>query len=178
MPSKHSHHRIVRLCAVVAAGWVGSASVMAERMEQKPWQLVRIPDPVARAAAIAALESAAGRLVDGECRKVLSDFANGRGQTLADHLSSLQVDIQSYVRMVTFIDDSRHVICEKGGLFFTSPGSRVVRVCVEQLKRTKSRPGHLMALFIHEVLHTLGLGESPPSSEAITARVIARCGAD
>jgi hypothetical protein len=151
---------------------------MAERVEQKPWHLVRIPDPVARAAAIAALESAAERLIDVDCRKVLSDFANRSGQSLADQLSSLRVDIQTYVRMVTFIDDSRHGICEKGGLFFTSPGSRVVRVCVEQLKLMKTRPGDLMALIIHEVLHTLGLGESPPSSAAITARVIARCGRD
>jgi hypothetical protein len=174
MPSKLSRRQAVRLCVVVAAVWVGSASVM--EAEQKPWHLIRIPDPAARAAAIAALESASVRLTDGDCRKVLTDFENQSGQTLADHLSSLEVDIQTYVRMVTFIDDSRHRVCEKGGLFFTSPGSRVVRVCVDQLKLMKSRPHHLVALFIHEVLHSLGLGESPPSSEAITARVIARCG--
>ena len=174
MPSKLSRHRAIRLCVVVAAGWVGSGAVM--EAERKPWHLIRIPDPVARASAIAALESASVRLSDADCSKVLTDFENQRGQTLADHLASLEVDIQTYVRMVTFIDDSRHRLCEKGGLFFTSPGSRVVRVCVDQLKLMKSRPHHLMALFIHEVLHSLGLGESPPSSEAITARVIARCG--
>jgi hypothetical protein len=50
-------------------------------------------------------------------------------------------------------------------------------VCVEKftLIRHHSR-GYLAALFIHEILHTLGLGESPPSSEAITARVVVRCG--
>jgi hypothetical protein len=173
MPSKRSRRLAIRLCAVVAAGWIGSASVMAEL---NTWHLIRIPDPAARAAAIAALESASVRLMDAGCRKVLTDFENRSGQTLADHLASLEVDIQTYVRMVTFIDDSRHRMCEKGGLFFTSPGSRVVRVCVEQLKQMRSRPHHLEALFIHEVLHTLGLEESPPSSEAITARVIARCG--
>jgi hypothetical protein len=173
MPSKLSRRLAIRLCVVVAAGWIGSASVTAG---PKTWHLIRIPDPVARAAAIAALESAGGRLLDADCRKVLTDFEKRSGETLADHLASLEVDIQSYVRMVTFIDDSRHGICERGGLFFTSPGSRVVRVCVDQLKQMKSRPHHLVALFIHEVLHTLGLGESPPSSEAITARVLARCG--
>jgi hypothetical protein len=158
MPSKRSRRLAIRLCAVVAAGWIGSASVMAEL---NTWHLIRIPDPAARAAAIAALESASVRLMDAGCRKVLTDFENRSGQTLADHLASLEVDIQTYVRMVTFI---------------ASPGSRVVRVCVEQLKQMRSRPHHLEALFIHEVLHTLGLEESPPSSEAITARVIARCG--
>jgi hypothetical protein len=163
------------MCAAVGAVWVGSALLMAER---NTWHLVRIPDPVARSVAIAALESAAIRLMDDNCRQVLSDFENLSGQPLADHLSSLKVDIQTYVRMLTFIDDSRHRICEKGGLLFTSPGSRVVRVCVEQLKRMGTRPHRLVPLMIHEVLHTLGLGESPPSSDAITARVIARCGAD
>ena len=175
MPSKLSRCRAIRLCVVVAAGWVGSASVT--KAERGPWHLIRIPDPAARASAIAALESASVRLMDADCRKILTDFENQRGQTLADHLSSLGVDIQTFVRMVTFIDDSRHKMCERGGLFFTSPGSRVVRVCVEQLKQMRSRPHHLVALFIHEVLHSLGLGESPPSSEAITAQVIVRCGA-
>ena len=173
MPSKLSRGPAVWLCVAVAAGWVGSASVSAELYR---WHLIRIPDPVARAAAVAGLESAGVRLAETSCRMVLTDFQNQNGQTLANHLTSLGVDIQTYVRMVTFIDDSRHKMCEKGGLFFTSPGSRVVRVCVGQLKQMQSRPHHLVALFIHEVLHTLGLGEAPPSSEAITERVIARCG--
>ena len=173
MPSKLSRRLAVRLCVVAATGWIGSASVTAELYR---WHLIRIPDPVARAAAVAGLESAGARLTEASCSKVLTDFQTLKGQTLADQLASLGVDIQTYVRMVTFIDDSRHKMCEKGGLFFTSPGSRVVRVCVDQLKQMKSRPQHLTALFIHEVLHSLGLGEAPPSSEAITARVIARCG--
>ena len=32
------------------------------------------------------------------------------------------------------------------------------------------------AVIIHEALHSLGLGENPPSSQAITARVLNRCG--
>jgi hypothetical protein len=31
------------------------------------------------------------------------------------------------------------------------------------------------AIVIHEALHTLGLGENPPSSAEITARVLASC---
>jgi hypothetical protein len=31
-------------------------------------------------------------------------------------------------------------------------------------------------LLIHEFLHTLGLGENPPTSDAITQRVAVRCG--
>jgi hypothetical protein len=31
-------------------------------------------------------------------------------------------------------------------------------------------------IVIHEFLHTLGLGENPPTSQAITQRVAIRCG--
>jgi hypothetical protein len=34
----------------------------------------------------------------------------------------------------------------------------------------------VIAAFIHEILHTLGLEENPPSSSQITRRVLARCG--
>ena len=167
MPSK--------LLIVAIAAWLGSAPVRGAQRNQ--WHLIRIPDPVARDAAISALESAAARFEDSDCLKVLADFQTINGLTPADQLAAWGIDIQSYLTMVTFIDDSRHRLCEKGGLFFTSPGSRVVRVCVEQFKlvRHHSR-GYLAALFIHEILHTLGLGESPPSSEEITTRAMLRCG--
>jgi hypothetical protein len=60
---------------------------------------------------------------------------------------------------------------------FTVPGSRVVRICVDELKRTwRQDREHTIAAFIHELLHTLGLRENPPSSSTITSRVLARCG--
>ena len=35
--------------------------------------------------------------------------------------------------------------------------------------------GALEATLIHEALHTLGLGENPPTSREITSRVVSRC---
>jgi len=32
------------------------------------------------------------------------------------------------------------------------------------------------AVIIHETLHSLGLGENPPTSDEITRRVFSRCG--
>jgi hypothetical protein len=59
---------------------------------------------------------------------------------------------------------------------FTTPGGRVVRVCIDELKRTwQQDPEHTVASFIHEMLHTLGLDENPPSSAEITRRVVAGC---
>ena len=89
----------------------------------------------------------------------------------------MAVDIHVYLTMVTFIDDTRHRLCVSGVLAFTAPGSRVVRVCVEELNRINAQqPDYVVASLIHEILHTLGLGENPPSSREITARVLARCG--
>ena len=78
--------------------------------------------------------------------------------------------------MVLFIDGSRETACCAGVFAFTVPGSRVVRLCIDEVKRTALQDRrHLPAAFIHESLHTLGLGENPPSSSAITRRVRAAC---
>ena len=61
---------------------------------------------------------------------------------------------------------------------FTSPGSQVVRFCGDRFTRAISRRGigFLATAVIHEELHSLGLGENPPSSTEITRRVEFRCG--
>ena len=174
MPSKRSLSLVVWLLTVGLASWWGATAAAQVNLEK--WRLVRIPDLAARRAAIAALEAAVARLRNAECRKVLTDFDKGDGMSLADQLSSLGVDIPDYFAMITFLDDSRHRRCETGALFFTEPGSRVVRVCTDELTRINSdHPQYVTAAVIHEILHTLGLGESPPSSREITGRVMIRC---
>ncbi len=176
MPTTLSRCQAVQiLSAVVIISWLGST--VAAKAQREPWPLIRIPDPLARRVAIAALESAADRFADPECGRILADFEDGSGRSLADRLSAVAADIHVYLTMVTFIDDSRHKRCASGVLVFTAPGSRVVRVCVEELKRINDQqPDYVVASLIHEILHTLGLGENPPSSREITARVLARCG--
>ena len=197
MPTKVSRCQAVRLFSAVLVSWVGStvaaqvqrepgqletakesaAAISEKAVRREPWHLVRIPDPLARRATTAALESASARLADADCRKVLSDFDDGNGRSLADRLSAVAVDIHVYLTMVTFIDDTRHRMCVTGVLAFTAPGSRVVRVCSNELTRINAQqPDYVVASLIHEILHTLGLGENPPSASEITARVLARCG--
>jgi len=155
----------------------GLGSTVVAEVQTTPWPLIRVPDPLARRAAIAALEAASTRLADPDCAKILTDFQDTRGQALSDGLSSLGVQIQDYLPMITFMDDTRHRRCASGVLVFTVPGSRVVRVCSDELKRIGTQqPEYVVASFIHEILHTLGLGENPPSSSQITARVLTRCG--
>ena len=56
------------------------------------------------------------------------------------------------------------------------PGSRVVRLCGDAFKRIWQQDStYAVAALIHEMLHTLGLGENPPSSNEITRRVLMRC---
>jgi hypothetical protein len=50
-----------------------------------------------------------------------------------------------------------------------------VTVCPGFVRLQRDQPGRAKILVIHEVLHTLGLGDNPPSSAEITERVEARC---
>jgi|SoiMethySBSTD1v2_1073268.scaffolds.fasta_scaffold06951_1 hypothetical protein len=144
----------------------------------RDWPLVHIHhDLVARHAVIAALDAASIRLADEQCQRILDDFERFTSGRLKERLSALSVSIEHYPSRLGFVDGSRHRACRSGVLAFTAPGSRVVGVCVGELKRTwTENREHVIAGMIHEVLHTLGLGENPPSSHEITRRVLARCG--
>jgi hypothetical protein len=142
---------------------------------RRAWPLVHIPGPVARRALTDALDTAAARLATPACTRILTDFAAAT-PNLTDTLDSLDVSIERYLGMVVFIDETRHRLCLGTALAFTTPGSRLVRVCSNELVRQSLARDHLVAMVIHEVLHTLGLPENPPSSREITRRVLARCG--
>lgn len=140
------------------------------------WPRLRIPDPVGRHAARKALDLAWERLAQADCANVASAFTDRAGHPLDDRLRALAGDLQTYLTMVVFIDGSREPPCVTGVFAFTVPGSRVVRICVDELKRTwQQDPEHTVASFIHEMLHTLGLEENPPSPAEITRRVLAGC---
>jgi hypothetical protein len=122
------------------------------------------------------LDRAASLLAEPGCGRVLTEFTDQAGRPLTDRLASLNMDIRTYVSIILFVDDSRHRQCAGGALAFTVPGGRVVHLCVDRLKEMWSRDGNdTVASMIHEILHTLGLGENPPSSREITRRVLARC---
>ncbi len=143
------------------------------------WQRLHVPDPVASRAAREALDGAQQLLAQPACVAGLSAFRDEDGHPLEERLAALSVDYQTYLGMVYFMDGSRETRCTTGAFAFTAPGSRVVRLCVEEVKRTWQQDHiHTIANFIHEMLHTLGLGENPPASEEITRRVIAVCGRD
>jgi hypothetical protein len=87
--------------------------------------------------------------------------------------------LKEHLARLVFVDGGETKSCAKGALAVTEPGSRVVRVCSSRLVWTwQQNSRHVVAALIHEALHTLGLGENPPSSAEITSRVLKRCGAN
>jgi len=77
-----------------------------------------------------------------------------------------------------FADGSGARACQSSEtVAVTKVGSAVVFVCARQLReRSFHDPAFVEAALIHEELHSLGLGENPPSSLEINARIARRCG--
>ena len=61
-------------------------------------------------------------------------------------------------------------------LAFTTRNSRVVYLCGRVFERAERRdPRELQVTIIHEMLHSLGLGENPPSPRDINFRILRLC---
>ena len=130
------------------------------------------------AVVLRAVQDAAAKLSSPACQEVFSDFRDTEGNLLQKKLDALEVSGADYLGWARFFDGKGKSICESREILAaTNPGSRVVFVCTAQFSRVAHRErGLAAALIIHEQLHSLGLGEGPPDSKAITAQVIARCG--
>jgi hypothetical protein len=127
---------------------------------------------------------AAARLRGPECGKLLTDFKDGQGRTLESNLQPLGVSASQYLLLLSFVDGTRLHECRKRSVTMAAvPGQPHVFVCPagagrvdSRLSRMEFESGSLAeAMVIHEMLHTLGLGENPPTTFEITARVRERC---
>jgi hypothetical protein len=127
---------------------------------------------------------AAARLEDPACGKVLTDFKDRGGRTLESNLQPLGVSAPRYLLELSFVDGTRLPVCRNPAVMMAAtPGVPRVFVCPEgvgrinsRLSRVEFKSGSLAeAMVIHEMLHTLGLGENPPTTLEITARVRERC---
>ncbi len=86
-------------------------------------------------------------------------------------------DPEGYLDMLVFYDAAGSGRCSNPNILaMTSPGNRAIFVCAAQFaKKGLTDRRQTEMILIHETLHTLGLGENPPSSNAITAQVMSRC---
>jgi hypothetical protein len=131
-----------------------------------------------------ALAGARRKLERPECRQVLTDFTNQEGQPLQQKLDGFGVSAAQYLDLVFFSDGERvtdragRCPCRQPGIVaVTQPGGRVVHVCARQFVDVdRGDSGLAENLLLHEMLHSLGLGENPPTPGEITRRVRARCG--
>lgn len=126
-----------------------------------------------------AVTEAHRRLGNPECQQIFSDFKDASDHSLAAKLDAIGQTGQSYLGWIWFVDGGSAGRCAQAEVdAFTTPGGQVVRFCGDRFTRAISRKGigFLATVVIHEELHSLGLGENPPSSEEITRRVEFRCG--
>ncbi len=138
---------------------------------------VRFRSPARAEVARQAVAGAVRRLASDECRAVLTDFRDASGVRLAARLAAAGTSMEEWVRGVYFYDGNGRGSCHKRGVMaVTSAGSRVVFLCPAFTFEQRRDPGLAEALVIHELLHTLGLAENPPTSLEINRRVFERCG--
>jgi hypothetical protein len=122
-----------------------------------------------------ALRGALRKLQTPECQQLLDDFTDREGRPLRERLGPSTPD--AYLARLVLRDGEvprgSGRCASSGAAAFTVDGATVF-VCGTSF-RTQSRGSRENAL-IHEMLHTLGLRENPPSSAEISRRVAQRCG--
>jgi len=119
------------------------------------------------------------RLESDDCRKVFADFTDTEGRTLQQNLEGWGASPAEYIALIPFVDGSSQALCRRTKTaLVATPGVRRVFVCPTFAKVQLQQPGVAESMVIHEILHTLGLGEAPqpgaPTSIEITQRVEAR----
>lgn len=136
--------------------------------------LLAITDGELAAAVIRAVRGASRRLGQPSCAAILDEFKTEAGRSLSDVLSSLAISAPGALARIIFRDGREAAACRTGVAAFTGPGSRVVFVCGQRFQGIgRSRAEHVI---IHEMLHTLGLGERPPLPVEIDRVIARRCG--
>jgi hypothetical protein len=124
-----------------------------------------------------AVDSARHKLANFGCQQVLDDFRDAQGRSLRDNLDALGMQPTEYLALIAYRDgdDLPSGRCRSSGAAaVTHPEDRVVYLCGDNFRAQS--PGTRANTLIHELLHSLGLGENPPSSAEINGQVRKRCG--
>jgi hypothetical protein len=163
--------QLVRRLAVVALGGAGVPVLAAE-----PNVKADTRRPAHEQLLERAREGALRKLEQPGCLRLLDEFKDPSGRTLAANLAEWDRTPVEYLRTTPFRDGSFSTLCRGGGSALISmPGMRPVFVCPSFKRQAEKDPWAAENWVIHEMLHTLGLGENPPSSREITQRVSERC---
>ena len=163
--------REVLACALLSG-------ILADHADAQTPVLLGFVESDVRLAVRRAVEGAAADLARPGCQELFSDFTNEVGQPLSTTLAARRQSPTEAFSLLRFIDDHAAPQCRAGTtLAFTQTSSRLIRVCGPQFKEQFLQNRSITKIIvIHEFLHSLGLGENPPSSQAITEQVVVRCG--
>ena len=122
-----------------------------------------------------AFHAAARKLEEPSCRKLFTDFTDAEGRTLLENLGGQ--DPVEYLAQMNIrngeIPKGSGRCAVPGAAAFTAGGA-VVFICGPQFQA--ERPSRRANALLHEMLHTLGLRENPPTPSEIDAQVELRCG--
>jgi hypothetical protein len=164
--------------AGAAAGLMILCGIAPGDMPAPVVERVFIRDAFVASSVRAAREGALRRLARPRCRAVFADFRDGQGRLLYERLLEVGQSGRHYFASLPFFDGTDAPTCfEARAIAFTSPGQRQVMICGRAFHHARqTEPRFSEAVLIHEALHTLGLGEDPPSSREITRQVLKRCG--
>jgi hypothetical protein len=132
--------------------------------KQSHWSRIYIDDVYVRDAVERTLWKAAQSLQAPKCQTLLTEFSDQRGRALTERLGELKMSIAEYLDAIIVEDRERHPRCgDEGVLAFTVVGSRIIYVCGRAFARAAQRDAEeARATLVHELLHSLGLGENPP----------------
>jgi hypothetical protein len=166
--------RVFPTLVLVVSVWMVARQGLTQ--QSAPLLIDAIQSSTARFAVQRAIRAAVERLECAECGKVLSDFRDARGRTVQARLDLLGDPPGRYLTRLTFREAVDRRCQDPATLAFTYLQSSEVFICGTQCWRKYQQDSrYVEALIIHEMLHTLGLGENPPSSIEINRKVLKRC---
>lgn len=170
--ARPSPHRASALCFVSLL--TGAAAASAAAAPPRPWSgTTAIADGELAARIERAVAGARRRLEQPACQHLLEDFANQDGVRLREVDAAGGASPEAWLSRMIFRDGRATATCARAAAF-TGPGSRVVFICPKRFTAVARADAELIV--IHEMLHTLGLGELPPTPGQIDRAVARRCG--
>jgi len=157
----------VAVVSCLVPAWAAGAKARAESES-----LTRFNETIVRRA----VDLAVAKLALPGCAKVYDDFRLPGGGTPRRELDRMGIGPAEFLERLVFVDGSHDRLCRVGLAALTAtPGSRRIRVCPGFARFQLREPGLSASLIIHESLHSLGLGENPPSGRDITQTIERRC---
>jgi hypothetical protein len=180
-PEQGKRNLLSRRCRMLALGAAllfFAALTASGQTEEAEISVLGVKNPLLVSAANDAFTRALRKLAHTGCQRIFTDFHDPKGRPLQGHLDSLGRTAPDFLRILRFANGDHADFCQpRGVLAATTPLSHVIFLCGARFFEKEHRdPEFAASLVIHEMLHSLGLGENPPTSLEITSRVIERCG--